>query len=80
MVPLDRFYCAGGVANEGWCGGDQGAPLTCYDPKAKVQYLAGMSEYRAECGSTVASRFTKVSLYLRWIFDNAPLGDVSILN
>lgn len=79
-VPLDHFYCAGGVANEGWCPGDQGAPLFCYDPNANVQYLAGIAEKRADCGSAIASRYTKVSLYLQWIFNNAPLGDISILN
>ncbi|XP_055334054.1 transmembrane protease serine 9-like [Paramacrobiotus metropolitanus] len=71
--------CAGGVAGEGICFGDSGGPLTCYDHKTGTQYLGGIISALDGCGFGYPSFFTAVAPNLAWIFNTAPLGDVSIM-
>ncbi|XP_055333956.1 transmembrane protease serine 9-like [Paramacrobiotus metropolitanus] len=71
--------CAGGVTGEGICFGESGGPLTCYDHKTGTQYLAGIVSALSGCGFGKPSLYSGVAPNLPWIFNTAPLGDVSIM-
>ncbi|XP_055334055.1 transmembrane protease serine 9-like [Paramacrobiotus metropolitanus] len=80
LTNLDLFLCAGDIYGEGTCNGDSGGPLFCYDPRTRTQYLAGLTSFGAEeCSDGRGNGFTKVNPYLPWIFNNAPLGDVTVM-
>ncbi|XP_055334058.1 uncharacterized protein LOC129585418 [Paramacrobiotus metropolitanus] len=79
LTNLDLFLCAGGIYGEDTCFGDSGGPLFCYDPRTRTQYLAGLTDFGIGCGLGYGSGYTKVTSYLPWIFNNAPLGDVTIM-
>ncbi|XP_055333788.1 transmembrane protease serine 9-like isoform X2 [Paramacrobiotus metropolitanus] len=76
---LDLFLCAGGKVGEDSCQGDSGGPLFCYDANTSTQYLAGIVSIGIGCGTSWGALYTKVGLYLPWIFNTAPLGDLSIM-
>ncbi|OQV18348.1 putative Tryptase beta-2 [Hypsibius exemplaris] len=79
ITDLDLFLCAGGKVGEDSCQGDSGGPLWCYNRASKTQYLGGIVSVGVGCATGVPAIYTKVSQYVDWIFNVAPLGDISIM-
>ncbi|XP_055330285.1 transmembrane protease serine 5-like isoform X2 [Paramacrobiotus metropolitanus] len=76
---LSQFLCAGGVVGEDSCQGDSGGPLFCYNATTGTQYLAGIVSSGTGCATGLGGLYTKVARFLPWIFNTAPLGDVTIM-
>ncbi|XP_055335677.1 chymotrypsin-like protease CTRL-1 isoform X2 [Paramacrobiotus metropolitanus] len=70
--------CAGGVVGHDACNGDSGGPLFCLDKRSGVQYLAGIVSSGDGCAQGVGTLYTKVAPFLSWIFNQAPLGDLTV--
>ncbi|XP_055349547.1 proclotting enzyme-like [Paramacrobiotus metropolitanus] len=77
LTNYDLYICAGGLG-ENVCFGDSGGPLFCYDRQTRTQYLAGLTSHGWGCAE-VGSFYTKVHPVLPWIFNHAPLNDVSVM-
>ncbi|OQV25524.1 hypothetical protein BV898_00464 [Hypsibius exemplaris] len=78
ITDIDLFLCAGGVVGQDSCQGDSGGPLFCYDRNTKSQYLAGVVSSGVGCAVGIGGLYTNVAKYVDWIFNIAPLGDISI--
>ncbi|XP_055333783.1 transmembrane protease serine 9-like [Paramacrobiotus metropolitanus] len=79
VTDLDLYLCAGGIIGQDACQGDSGGPLFCYNATTGTQYLAGVTSSGIGCGTGLGGLYTKVGLYLPWIFNTAPLGDLTIM-
>ncbi|KAJ8681753.1 hypothetical protein QAD02_017545 [Eretmocerus hayati] len=60
--------CAGGMALQGPCNDDGGAPLMVQELTPPRWYLLGMDSC-GKCGSTIPHVYTRVTDYLLWILD-----------
>ncbi|OWA52588.1 hypothetical protein BV898_17038 [Hypsibius exemplaris] len=76
---VNNFICSNGAVGQDQCVGDNGGPLTCFNPVTRSYYAAGIISFgTANCGTGGAGQSVKLDNYLSWITANSLPGDVVI--